>query len=125
MGELSVTKQWKRLSEIEAPKDPAKFQTGIIGIDDKGYLRQDSPDLVVLAARPGIGKTLLALQIGYKISKDRPVLFFTLEMSEAQLRKRLEKRKHFDPFDAELYIYDRSGLGIAELCETAVRAHSE
>lgn len=48
-------------------------------------------DLIVLAARPSMGKTALALNIGLNIIKNLnlPVLFFSLEMSKEQLTYRL------------------------------------
>lgn len=47
-------------------------------------------DVVVLAARPGQGKTALALQIAYNVAKaGRSVAFFSLEMSAQQLANRL------------------------------------
>lgn len=50
-----------------------------------------APDLFVLAARPAMGKTALALTLASNISitQDYPVGFFTLEMSKEQLVKRL------------------------------------
>src|SRR5690606_25522956 len=49
-----------------------------------------SPDLIILAARPGMGKTSLALRyaVGAAITGN-PVAFFSLEMSEPQLITRL------------------------------------
>lgn len=47
-------------------------------------------DIVVLAARPGMGKTALALNVAAKLAKNgHPVLFYSLEMSRAALGIRL------------------------------------
>lgn len=47
-------------------------------------------DLIILAARPGMGKSSLAANIGVDIAEDydEPVAFFELEMSHKQLWKR-------------------------------------
>ena len=60
--------------------------TGYRAIDDVlggGFIREG---LYILAARPGVGKTMLALQIAEGCGK--PVLFVSLEMSLAQLSAR-------------------------------------
>lgn len=47
-------------------------------------------DLVVLAARPGVGKTSMALTFAYEMARrGTPILFFSLEMSREQLVQRL------------------------------------
>ncbi len=47
-------------------------------------------DLVIVAARPGMGKTALALEFGKHAAKnDYPVHFFSLEMADIQLHKRM------------------------------------
>ncbi|MDA3897269.1 MAG: replicative DNA helicase [Desulfobacteraceae bacterium] len=48
-------------------------------------------DLIILAARPGMGKTAFALNITRNIAVDAevPVVFFSLEMSKEQLSMRL------------------------------------
>lgn len=47
-------------------------------------------ELIILAARPGMGKTAFALKTGWKCAlADIPVGFFSLEMSAPQLMKRL------------------------------------
>ena len=50
-----------------------------------------SSDLIIIAARPGMGKTALTLSMARKISvtKGIPVAFFSLEMSSVQLITRL------------------------------------
>lgn len=45
--------------------------------------------LVILAGRPGQGKTSLGLQIGRHVSKEEHVLFYSLEMSREQLIERM------------------------------------
>jgi len=64
--------------------------SGFHGIDH--YLVGFSPSLVyVLAARPGVGKTSLALDIAKRValSGDGAVLFFSLEMSKSELIDRV------------------------------------
>ena len=52
-------------------------------------------DLIILAARPGVGKTSFALNVAYNIaassrySPKKEIVFFSLEMSNSQLAKRI------------------------------------
>jgi len=47
-------------------------------------------DLIIIAARPGMGKTALALELGrHAAINDYPVHFFSLEMANIQLHKRI------------------------------------
>ncbi len=64
--------------------------TGFTDLDNKLAGMQDS-NLLVLAARPGIGKTTLALNIALSIATKykQPVGFFSLEMSKEELVDRL------------------------------------
>jgi replicative DNA helicase len=50
------------------------------------------PDLIIIAGRPGMGKTAFALNIAdaAAIKQKHPILFFSLEMSAEQLEYRLE-----------------------------------
>lgn len=46
-------------------------------------------DLIILAARPAVGKTSFALQVAYHAATTAPVCVFSLEMSSEQLIQRL------------------------------------
>jgi len=47
-------------------------------------------DLIILAARPAMGKTALALNLAYNVAKrGTPVIFYSLEMTQDQLTDRL------------------------------------
>ena len=43
----------------------------------------------IVAARPSVGKTVIALQMSKRIAADRPVLFVSLEMSRGKIANRL------------------------------------
>jgi replicative DNA helicase len=67
----------------------AGLRTGFPGLDETiGGLR--TGELVVLAARPSVGKTALALNIAESVAEQgRPVAVFSLEMSGRQLAQRM------------------------------------
>lgn len=80
-----------RLDELH--KDKGKIRgvpTGYKDLDNILAGFQPS-DLVILAARPSMGKTALALNFAHNIAiqSDKPVLIFSLEMSKEQLVDRL------------------------------------
>ncbi len=73
-------------------KDPDALQgipTGFAGLDRILHGLQNS-DLIILAARPGIGKTSLAMNIALHVvlKEHKSCAFFSLEMSAAQLMQR-------------------------------------
>ena len=63
------------------------------GLHDLDLLTQgfQKSDLIIIAGRPSIGKTALALNIALNVIRDSklPVLFFSLEMSKEQIMYRL------------------------------------
>lgn len=102
LGTSNATNQYKKASdfvgqifdEIVAAKNSKNGITGIAtgyrNLDNETAGLQNS-DMIVLAGRPGMGKTAFALNLAYNISaiQDKSVLFFSLEMGGSQLVKRL------------------------------------
>ncbi len=108
-------------------------------------------NLVILAARPGMGKSGLVANIAEHVSvkASRPVAFFSLEMSDAELAQRLiakrarissDKLRKGQVGEAEwakvlkvgneletapLWIDDSSDLGILDLRAKARRLHAQ
>ena len=68
--------------------EPEAVQVGLESFDrDIGGLFKS--ELIILAARPSVGKTAIALQVADHVAEMGPVLFVSLEMSEETLVKRL------------------------------------
>jgi replicative DNA helicase len=82
-----------RFAEYEARSQGAKPPGLACGFYDLDAMTQgfQPTDFIVIAGRPGSGKTSLAMQIARNISEyhDLPTLFFSLEMSTDQLADRL------------------------------------
>lgn len=79
----------KLTNKSQGKEDGVK--TGFVDIDNLIHCLQKK-SMIVLAARPSVGKTALALNIAKNVitSKDnKPVLFFSLEMSREEIGKRL------------------------------------
>lgn len=82
---------FERLSRLHESKDELRgIPTGFKSLDHKLSGFQKS-DLIILAARPSMGKTALALDMARRIAVDhkKPVLIFSLEMSSQQLVDRM------------------------------------
>jgi replicative DNA helicase len=65
------------------------WPTGLPDLDDylEGGLRPG--DLVIVGARPSMGKTALALTIGVHMAAERPVAVLSMEMSQSEVQDRL------------------------------------
>lgn len=124
--------------------------TGFTDLDNKLAGMQES-NLLIMAARPGQGKTALSLNIAQHatIAHKLPVAFFSLEMSKEEMVDRLlvsqadidawklkTGRLNDDDFtrlseamgqlaDAKLYIDDTPGLNIMEMRTKARRIQVE
>jgi replicative DNA helicase len=82
---------WERLDKLHKSKDVLRgIPTGFRDLDAKLSGLQKS-DLIILAARPSMGKTSLALDIARQaaIRHGVPVAIFSLEMSSQQLVDRM------------------------------------
>ena len=79
-----------RIEEISKQEGLSGISTGFDKLDRLTSGWQPS-DLIIVAARPGMGKTALALSMARNVSvqKKIPVAFFSLEMSSVQLITRL------------------------------------
>lgn len=138
---------FERLDELHKDKGTVRgIPTGYKDLDAKlaGFQRSD---LIILAARPSMGKTALALNFAQNVAVDSgfAVLMFSLEMSKEQLVDRLlaseagvnswnlrtgnlsdsdfEKIGHAMGIlsEAQLYIDDTPGITVGELRTKARR----
>lgn len=80
----------KKIEEISKKEGLSGISTGFEKLDKLTSGWQPS-DLIIIAARPGMGKTALTLSMARNIAvmKQIPVAFFSLEMSSIQLITRL------------------------------------
>ena len=86
-----MSQVWETIKERQ--ENGAEFpgiSTGLIDLDRR-ISGLNNSDLLILAARPGMGKTSLALNIGLEAGKHsgKSVAIFSLEMSREQLGLRL------------------------------------
>lgn len=68
----------------------AGIKTGFVGID-RFFTRMSPGDLIILAARPGVGKSALATNIATNaaVGHDKTVLFISLEMTTEEIAARI------------------------------------
>src|SRR5690606_33371658 len=80
----------KRIEEIANKEGLSGVSTGFNKLDELTSGWQPS-DLIIIAARPGMGKTAFVLSMARNITIDsgQPVALFSLEMSSVQLITRL------------------------------------
>ena len=135
---------------LSEKKSLTGISTGFVDIDAK-LLGMQKSDLLILAARPSMGKTSLALNIAENVATGarrqpvRPVAVFSLEMSaEALVRRMICCRAHVSAKDlstgrlgasdhaqlvqaadelsrAPIYVDDTAGLEVEELRSRARR----
>ncbi len=83
-----VEKTITKIELIQSGKMPAGLKTGFTYFDMITSGLQ-AGDLVILAARPSMGKTALALNIANNVAKRKETLLFSLEMPKEQLIQRM------------------------------------
>ncbi len=89
--ESILTDSFDRLEELHRNKGQLRgIRTGYKDLDTMTAGLQRS-DLIILAARPAMGKTTLVTNLAYNVATiaKLPVLFFSLEMSKEQLIDRM------------------------------------
>jgi replicative DNA helicase len=145
--ESILTESFDRLETLHRQGGQiAGISTGFADIDRK-LAGLNRSDLIIIAARPAMGKTTIALNIAHNISVDEklPVLFFSLEMSKEQLVDKMLSTESgvdnsklrtgnltdedFDNLthawgalgDATLYIDDTPGITVTEMRAKARR----
>ncbi|EQB0486253.1 replicative DNA helicase [Cronobacter turicensis] len=88
-------------SRMQGEDSGLYLKTGIQALDDE-YGGFDRTDLIVIAGRPGMGKTELAINIANSIGRQKGKgLFVSLEMSDMQV--------------VERHVADRAGLSVGAL----------
>ena len=95
------------------------IQTGISILDKQlsGGLRGGS--LTVIAARPGMGKTSLALQIaGNIVNSGSCVFFFTLEMTKDSVKTQMKKQGYESPGN-NMIVYDEPNISVEYIMQKA------
>ena len=92
IGDIIVNEVYDKLQKLSsADKDQYKgFTTGFVDLD-KAITGLNRSDLVIIGARPAMGKTSLALNLARNTAMmgKKKVLFFSLEMTKEQLAQRV------------------------------------
>ena len=142
---------FERIEELHKNKGELRgIRTGYRDLDNMTAGLQRS-DLIILAARPSMGKTTLVTNLAYNVAtiEKKPVLFFSLEMSKEQLVDRmLADAANVDSWnirtgkltdedfiklseasgelaEAPIFIDDTPGLTVLEMRTKARRKHHE
>lgn len=74
------------MDEIDKPKDYPQSPWPLLNETISGF-RPGA--LYIIGARPGVGKTIVGLQIAWELSKQGPVSFHSLEMGKSELYNRI------------------------------------
>lgn len=101
--QIIETETYDRLSKMTDPQTADDYKGIPCGISelDKILTGLNKSDLIILGARPGMGKTAFALNIARNVAVNagKTVCFFSLEMSRDQLAQRLLSSEAAIPSD--------------------------
>ncbi len=83
-------KPWENLIDF----DPNSLKvivtpSGFVQFDDYMLFKKGDCELILLGARPSMGKSALMVQLGLEATQHGPVLFYSLEMSTKSIRSRV------------------------------------
>ncbi|WP_353191392.1 replicative DNA helicase [Pandoraea pnomenusa] len=70
----------------------APARTGYDALDDKISGGLKDGDLIIVAARPSMGKTAFSLNVASNVAESKPTLFLSMEMPSEQLHARMMAR---------------------------------
>ena len=123
---LSVYEQL--VERAHSDSDIPGLSTGLKDLDDK-IKGLNKSDLLLIAARPGMGKTSMALNIAQAVAKksNQTVVIFSLEMSKNQLASRMLSNESF--IDSQLLLtgklseeeWGKLGMAAMALSKTDIR----
>ena len=145
---IDAQSRWEQRVEQNKNPNTVKLTTGIPELDKK--LCSLDPGLILLAARPSMGKTAMALNIAVEALRSNiPVGFFSLEMDRGALIDRVASSlsgvdsskirsgslnvKDWDKLDSDalefihnapFYVHDESGISVAKISAKARRLKS-
>lgn len=90
VGDIAARVLDELVHRCNYPNHLAGIPSGLQDLDSKTYGFQPG-DLVIIGARPGMGKTTLGLSMAYLVANNYPlrVTFFSLEMSKERLVERM------------------------------------
>jgi replicative DNA helicase len=130
------------IKNIELQPAPEVIPSGFATFDRYQFLKKGRSELLILAARPSMGKSALAFQIGAYVARKGNVLIYSLEMDKEQILTRLVagtsgkaiknlgktsgdiKEKARQTLDGlNLAIDDRSGLNISTIRSSSLAFH--
>ena len=129
IGNVIKEETYDRLQKIaneETRKDYLGINCGIKELNDT-LTGLNKSDLIILGARPGVGKTSLALNIARNvaINEGKTVAIFSLEMTRDQLAQRLLSNEACIPSEHlrdSLKMTDKEWVSLAQASETLSKA---
>jgi replicative DNA helicase len=134
----------KHIREIQIGHDIEVMPSGFPSLDRFQLLKKGQCELIILGARPSMGKSALMFQLAAYVSIRSNVLIFSLEMNSESIRRRFTAsyvgrsikalkgvapaaiaaaNRHLDSLN--LYIDDRAGLDVNTIRSAALALHKK